>query len=186
MHTTTSRKGIGGPRTPEGKRRVSINALKHGLCAESPQGLQEVARMIGRQFEDILGEMLAHYHPADPIEELLVRRIARCAWRLAITESMEERVLMRCPFRNTPAPSQDRIIRHERRIDIQLHRAIAALERLRWQKNAQNKLPQGPTPRSNHEGPQPEFVPPKTPNCRCAMTPIRPRAKRHGKLKRSG
>ena len=35
MHTTTSRKGIGAPKTPEGKRRVSINALKHGLCAES-------------------------------------------------------------------------------------------------------------------------------------------------------
>ena len=57
---TTARKGIGGPKTPEGKRRVSINALKHGLCAESQQGLQEVARIIGAEFEDILGGMLAH------------------------------------------------------------------------------------------------------------------------------
>ena len=85
MHTTTSRKGIGAPKTPEGKRRVSINALKHGLNAESQQGLQEVARMIGREFEDILCEMLAHYQPADPIEELL----ARCSGQVTYSDTSD-------------------------------------------------------------------------------------------------
>jgi len=143
---TASRKGIGGPKTPEGKRRVSLNALKHGLTAESPQASQFVAEQIGVEYESILEEMRAYYQPTDPVEELLVRRIARCSWRLMITEAMEDRVLARRGIQNTPGSSWERIILHERRIDIQLHRALAALaqKRHRERENAQNKLPEYP------------------------------------------
>ena len=167
---TTTRKGIGGPSTPEGKMRVSLNALKHGLNAESPQAHEVIAEAVGTSFESVLDEMRDHYKPADPVEELLVRRVARCAWRLMITETMEDRIIQRRGILDTPGRSMERLILHERRIDIQLHRAIAALERLRLQKNAQNKLPNAPSALSDHERPQRQFVPPN---------PIRPQGARH-------
>jgi hypothetical protein len=138
-----SRKGIGGPKTPEGKQRVSLNALTHGLTAESDQARQVIAEAVGVDYDTILLDMMDYYRPADPIERILVRRIARSTWRLLITEASEDRVFARRGLRSTPGTSQERILLVERRIDIQFHRAIAALaeKRLREQNNSQNKLP---------------------------------------------
>ena len=133
--TNTSRPT--GPRTPEGKRRSSLNALKHGLHATSPQALELIARETGVDFETILDEMRAHYEPADPVEEQLVKRIARCAWRLALAESMERRLMERRADPIRPGASYQKILRYEQLVDIHLHRAIAALAKKR---RAENKL----------------------------------------------
>jgi hypothetical protein len=79
---TQSRKGIGGPKTKEGKERIRLNALKLGLYAQSIEGMQAVADVVGVTFEEIHQKMLDYYHPVDPLEETLVRRIARCTWKL--------------------------------------------------------------------------------------------------------
>jgi hypothetical protein len=69
-----SRKGIGGPKTPEGKKKVSLNALRHGLCAntlvlsnESIEGFDHFRRMYLESFEpvgflelELLDEMVAY------------------------------------------------------------------------------------------------------------------------------
>ena len=159
MPTLTSRKGIGGPKTLEGKRRVSLNALKHGLWADSPQAQEQITEIVGVDYQSVLAEMRGYYQPADPVEELLVRRVARCTWRLMITEAMEDRIIERRGIGYSPGRSWERVILHERRIDIQLHRAIAALARKREQKNSQNKLPNLPSPSVPHAQPDPEFVP---------------------------
>ena len=65
---TGSRKGIGGPKTPEGKRRVSLNAMKHGLTASSNQGLERIAETIGTDFETILDLMRTYYFYAAGIK----------------------------------------------------------------------------------------------------------------------
>jgi hypothetical protein len=67
-----------GPRTPEGKAAARLNALKHGVYANSPV---------------IVGEDLAHYEalsrshferfqPAGPEEHTLVAALVRSAWLL--------------------------------------------------------------------------------------------------------
>ena len=67
-----------GPRTRAGKATASRNALQHGLLAkdvvirnENPQAFIE--------WRDAL---VAHLQPVGAMEDLLVERIAACAWRL--------------------------------------------------------------------------------------------------------
>jgi len=120
-----------GPNTPEGKKRSSLNALKHGLHARAPHALQLVAEQYHVDFEPILEKLRRHYCPCDPIEEELVNRIARSMWRLARTELMESRLLDRNPAATRPGTSLERVLKYERMVDLQLHRAIRALDRKR-------------------------------------------------------
>ena len=136
-----SRKGIGGPKTPEGRRTVSLNAIKNGLYAKSAQAMQVLAEQVGRDYQDLYAEMRGYFKPKDPLEELLVRRISRAAWRTMLTEAVENRELVRCGGMPGITSGYGDIIRNERFIDIQLHRAIYALERKRVQeKDSENKL----------------------------------------------
>jgi len=137
-----------GPRTTEGKRRSSLNALKHGLTARSPHALDEIARVNEISFEDVRAEMMRHYQPLDPVEKQLVIRIARCVWRLSLSAAMEERLIEKRPVALRPGAAYERILKYERLVDIHLHRALAALQRKREaldKSNRQNEIP----PRSN-------------------------------------
>lgn len=138
----SSRKGIGGPKTPEGKLRSSLNALKHGLRAESEQAMQLLNEQVGRDYEDLYEEMRAHFKPRDPLEDVLVRRIARAAWRTLLTQAIEDKELERRAHYLKISDRYEKIIRSERFIDIQFHRAVYALERKRQREyeNTTNKL----------------------------------------------
>src|SRR5688572_25052361 len=69
-----------GPKTPEGKSKASLNALKHGFCADDvtlhddPETAQQVAERVTRYLE--------HYLPQSPLEEATVHEIAFCEIRL--------------------------------------------------------------------------------------------------------
>ena len=128
----------GGPTTPEGKKRCSLNALKHGLTARSPQALEQLSEQSGIPFDEVLAEMTRHYAPADPVEKQLVMRIARCVWRLSLSAAMEQRLIERRPDAFRPSSTYDRILKYERLVDIHLHRALSALERKR---DTVNRLP---------------------------------------------
>ena len=140
---------LGGPRTPEGKKRSSLNALKHGLHAQSPHALDKVSEAHGVPFDEILEEMTRHYRPADPVERQLVMRIARCAWRLSLSASMEEQLLDRGGNALRPSTSYERVLKYERLVDIHLHRALVMLQRKRESEpnrnNRQNEPPLGTT-----------------------------------------
>ena len=67
-----------GPRTPEGKARSSMNAVKHGLTAqaavlpgEDPDELESLARLFTAQLK-----------PMGPLQRLLVERIISLTWKL--------------------------------------------------------------------------------------------------------
>jgi hypothetical protein len=120
-----------GPKTEEGKRRSSLNALKHGLTAKSPQAFEQMMDACQETYEQVLERMHSYYRPRDPIEDELVQRIARCLWRLKLASSMEGRMIDRNPGLGRPGVSYERIIRFERAVDVHLHRAIAALTKKR-------------------------------------------------------
>jgi len=145
---TKSRKGIGGPKTPEGKARVRLNALKTGLYADSSPGRQLVGEAVGVTFESVLEGMTDCYHPVGAIEEALVRRIARCTWKLRIIEAIEDYQLEYAQIGCAPGKRMERLSIIERRIDVQLHRAITALALKRRQdlQNMKNKLAELPPP----------------------------------------
>jgi hypothetical protein len=67
-----------GPRTPEGKAAVRLNALKHGLLSREtllPGEDEEALRELGERLRDEL-------QPVGELENLLVDRIIASYWRL--------------------------------------------------------------------------------------------------------
>jgi len=75
-----------GPRTADGKRRSSLNALKQGLGAES---FHEVMRSLGenpREFEQLHQDLIGSCQPANALEAKLVEDLARLWWKKARAE----------------------------------------------------------------------------------------------------
>ena len=67
-----------GPKTPEGKAAVRLNALKHGLLSQEmllPGEDEEALRVLGEHLRNEL-------QPAGELENLLVDRIIASYWRL--------------------------------------------------------------------------------------------------------
>ena len=67
-----------GPRTPEGKAAVRLNALRHGLRSEEillPGEDEEALREMGDRLE-------AELQPVGELENLLVDRVVAAYWRL--------------------------------------------------------------------------------------------------------
>lgn len=71
-----------GPKTPEGKAKVRLNALKHGLLAREAVILKGDGKEDPREFAAVLDAVATAAAPEGPIEEMLVERIAVCYWRL--------------------------------------------------------------------------------------------------------
>ena len=67
-----------GPKTPEGKAAVRLNALRHGLLARDVVLPGEDADA----FEELLNQVRADLSPVGPIEELLVDQVINAMWRL--------------------------------------------------------------------------------------------------------
>ena len=67
-----------GPRTPEGKRRVSKNAIKHGLSATEVVIPGEDAA----EFERMRDGFVETLEPRDEVELALVRQMVTAEWRM--------------------------------------------------------------------------------------------------------
>ena len=67
-----------GPRTEEGKARVSLNALKHGLLARDAVLPEEDPAEFDRQLRDLERDL----RPENSLECELVRQIADAQWRM--------------------------------------------------------------------------------------------------------
>ncbi len=71
-----------GPRTAAGKAASRLNALKHGLLAESVVVRGHKIRESVPQFQRLCHELYASLAPDGPLEEILVDEIAAVSWRL--------------------------------------------------------------------------------------------------------
>jgi hypothetical protein len=74
-----------GPKTPEGKAAVRLNALRHGLLTRDVVLPGEDADA----FEDLWNQVRANLSPVGPIEESLVDRVVNAMWRLQRSERAE-------------------------------------------------------------------------------------------------
>jgi hypothetical protein len=71
-----------GPKTAAGKKRVSINAVKHGffskwLLVQHPDGKESQD-----EYDDFFADVRKHFQPIGWLEELWVEKIAVWSWRL--------------------------------------------------------------------------------------------------------
>jgi hypothetical protein len=74
-----------GPRTPEGKAAVRLNACWHGLLTRDVVLPGEDAD----SFEDLWNQVRANLSPVGPIEQYLVDRVVNAMWRLKRLERAE-------------------------------------------------------------------------------------------------
>jgi hypothetical protein len=71
-----------GPRTPQGKARARLNALKHGILA-SQAVISTIEGSAERKlFEATVAGLADDFQPVGTYEQLLVQEIAACFWRL--------------------------------------------------------------------------------------------------------
>jgi len=77
-----------GPRTEEGKRKASQNALKHGLLAQT----MVIAGEDLGEFEFYRDELLGELAPAGAVETVLAQRVVNLSWRLRRAERAQNEV----------------------------------------------------------------------------------------------
>ena len=138
-----------GPRTLEGKRKSSRNALKHGLL--SSQILLEHEN--AEELEAFREELYADLQPIGALEETLVEKIVTCAWlqkralgfetalmkyeystaralsSVDVIEGEESEIIL-ATLRMLNSGALDRIQRYETSKERQMYRALHELQRL--------------------------------------------------------
>lgn len=72
-----------GPKTPDGKARVSLNALKTGVYARTDHSLRQV--MLGKgqdpqQYDQLHEQLVEAWRPEDVMQAMLVKSIADKTW----------------------------------------------------------------------------------------------------------
>jgi len=136
-----------GPRTPEGRAAVGLNALRHGLTAQTAVLPNESPE----EFQELLDAFLAEYQPIGPTETLLVEQMAMAAWRLRRMRALETGLfslrMSQLPRDQNAVASDpssrafaydasgsraiESLSRYETRIERSFYRALHELERLR-------------------------------------------------------
>ena len=144
----------GGPKTPEGKRRSSLNATKHNIFGKiiiAPGGELETYRSHSKLF-------FAEYQPVGAIESDLVQRIADLRYRLKRCFTIEQSIFavgfedfvdridsglpeVDAAFTEGPTWRQNKhdlmlLTVYESRLENSLKREIAYLEKLQAERKA--------------------------------------------------
>jgi hypothetical protein len=101
-----------GPKTPEGKAKVSQNAVTHGLTSHRPVlDMEDTA-----EFRTFVNELLDQLDPTNPLEFFFAKRASCQAWRIQRAQCYETLVLDKLiksasqsdktkPNNNTQAPN---------------------------------------------------------------------------------
>ncbi len=84
-----------GPRTPAGRRRSSLNALKHGLYTRSQLEAMVDLGEDTREFHRLHRGLISSLEPANPLEKVLVGDLAGLWWKKARAERAQAAVQWR-------------------------------------------------------------------------------------------
>ena len=71
-----------GPKSPEGKQRSRLNAMKHGILTSELLIREGPNAENARAFNEMLAALRQDRAPVGALEDLLVEKIAVCFWRL--------------------------------------------------------------------------------------------------------
>ncbi len=85
-----------GPKTPEGKKAVSLNALTHGLLARDTIIATGGGREDGDAYTALLTGLHESFHPVGDLEVILVEKIAVAHWKLCRAARAEGGALRQC------------------------------------------------------------------------------------------
>ena len=77
-----------GPKSPAGKRRSSLNAIRHGLLAKNVVLMNESEEV----FAALLAQHMDKLGPADDVEQAAVEEMAASLWRLRRMWAIEKKL----------------------------------------------------------------------------------------------
>jgi len=84
-----------GPITLEGLIRMREGKIKHGAYSQDKEAALRVLGEDPKDFEALLESLLASWQPANALEELLVKRLARAIWRTERNDRLQESIAVR-------------------------------------------------------------------------------------------
>ena len=105
-----------GPRTPDGKDTAKMNALRHGLRAETLVLPDEDPAEFERFRQSLFDELA----PRGELEAVLVERIILLAWRLRRVGQIEARVFVYCDQLQVARAAREKVASIRNRLQDQL------------------------------------------------------------------
>jgi hypothetical protein len=78
-----------GPKNPDGRAVSKMNALKHGLLAQTVVVRGHQIKESSNKFKKLCQEFYADLNPVGPLEEMLVDKIVSLTWRLRRVHTAE-------------------------------------------------------------------------------------------------
>ncbi len=127
-------RGRPGPKTPEGKSRVCLNPIRHGLCATTPV-IPGVER--AEDWEAHRAGMLESLAPVGHLETVLAERAGLLLWRLDRVAAYEGAEIAEVRKRLgdgqhrvhlLPANKVEKLVRYEAHLGRQLFQTLHELE----------------------------------------------------------
>ena len=95
-----------GPRTPEGKQRSSLNALRHGILAKAAFNATIEGEERRAEFDELVAGLAQEYQPRTMTEKMTVQQLAGCYWKLAKVWTFETEAAWRTNH-GTNVPLED-------------------------------------------------------------------------------
>ena len=151
-----------GPVTPEGKRRSSLNAMRHGLLAECTV-LESESR---EDFNVLVNMFLERFDPVDGVDFGFIEEMASSYWRLRRGMMMEKTLLDKAVAEQTWDKLADSsefksICRYQTMLHRMFQRAMNNILLLRDIGPEDNVFPNEPSPKIEHSEPDPSPNPPE-------------------------
>jgi hypothetical protein len=131
-----------GPKTPEGKSAVSMNALRHGLRARSVVLPGEDPT----EFHQLCNDLEAEWTPQSRTEQFYVEQMAVSQWKLTRMEVVEVNIFKDADTAQSQLSLLDRLWQAECRLERSFARAQRELERLQKSRPQPVEPPADPAP----------------------------------------
>jgi hypothetical protein len=138
-----------GPKTPEGKTAVSMNALRHGLRArtvvlpgENPE-----------EFTQLCNDLEVEWSPQSRTEQFYLEQMAVSQWKLTRMEVVEVNIFKDPEAAKNQLSMLDRLWQAECRLERSYARAQRELERLQASRPEPVQPPVEPAPQPEAKSP---------------------------------
>src|SRR5258708_25995336 len=120
-----------GPKTPEGKAAVRLNALRHGLRAHTVVLPGEKSE----QFQQLCDDLEAEWQPVTRTEQLYLEQMAVAQWKLRRMEIAEASLLEQKLRAHRQLPLLDRLWQAQCRMERSFSRAQHELQHIQKSRN---------------------------------------------------
>src|SRR5271170_4600023 len=142
-----------GPRTPEGKATVRMNALRHGLRARTVVLPGENRD----EFHQLCDDLEAEWQPQSRTEQFYLEQMAVSQWKLNRMEAGEANLCKEAAISKSQIPLLDRLWKAQSRMERSYARAQRELEHLQDLRHNQVQA-EAPTPQPSPEIPDPRPI----------------------------